>query len=103
MCNQYCCIFRCSDVWQWSELSCCGEICLDNLLHLSVIGGNKIIVQDLFDTYSGIIRCPLFRHDGWDGKEYLSDAYIMDTSEPANPDIQAVHTIEFILLNMFES
>jgi hypothetical protein len=35
-------------------------------------------------------------YGGWDGKKWLSDVYVMDTSELTAPFIQAVLSTEFI-------
>ena len=52
-----------TDIWQWSELTCFGDLPSPrDFAATSAIGNWKIVM-----------------HGGWDGKKWLSDVYVLDT------------------------
>lgn len=80
-----------TDIWQWSELTSFGDLPSSrDFAAASAIGNRKIVMWGLtiFKVIFVEFLFYLFdlqtlvkdRYGGWDGKKWLSDVYVMDTS-----------------------
>lgn len=80
------------DIWQWSELTSFGDLPSPRDFAAASAIGNRRIVMLVSVNYSTEMIIVLFlasglekaqklcRYGGWDGKKWLSDVYVLDTS-----------------------